>query len=129
MEDTNITIQFPKEEKGKFVLSKGLNWALLIFHEDKWEEFGQWMSGEIPLTSKEGRCFARFFKASAIDIKVEDNEEVISIPRTYWDYLTQGKENVTSKIYTVKDYLNIRKESIGELEKKVLKFASFVVVA
>ena len=52
-----------------------------------------------------------------------------NIPYVYWDYLTEGKENMMAEVYTVNEYLDMRKESIGETEKSVLKYVSFVVVA
>lgn len=65
-----IPSKFRDELSGGFVLTKGLDNCLFVFPMEAWMRFRDKLKA-VPLTSKEGRAFTRYFFASAIECEMD----------------------------------------------------------
>lgn len=123
----NKKVQLPKDEKGTFVITKGLNQEVVIFSEQNWKQFNETVLSHMSPTNRNTRHFSRIFLGSAIVSEVNADGEVY-IPEALWEYLTMDKEGEAVKIYSVEEYLAARKENIRKIEKDILGYVSFVIV-
>lgn len=82
----------------KFVVTKGLDGCLFAYGSDEWKRVEEGLSS-IPLTSKSGRQFTRFFFAGAAEIEV-DKQGRILIPPKLREYAGITKDVVSIGVNT-----------------------------
>ena len=63
-----IPSRFREELGTGFVLTKGLDHCLFLFPMSEWNEFRSKLKA-VPLTSREGRAFTRYFFANAVNVR------------------------------------------------------------
>ena len=77
-----IPSKFREELNEGFVLTKGLDNCLFLFPMSEWVNFRDKLKA-VPLTSKEGRAFTRYFFANAVECDLRRHahidKEVVSI--------------------------------------------------
>lgn len=83
-----------REELGQgFVLTKGLDHCLFVFPAAEWERFRDKLKA-VPLTSREGRAFTRYFFSSAVECEM-DKQGRLNIPPVLREHARIEKELVT----------------------------------
>ena len=65
-----IPSKFREELNEGFVLTKGLDNCLFLFPMSEWVNFRDKLKA-VPLTSKEGRAFTRYFFANAVECEMD----------------------------------------------------------
>ena len=76
-----------------FVLTKGQDGCLYLYPRDEWTKFRDKLE-TIPLSSKAGRAFKRFFFANAVESEM-DKQGRLGIPQNLREYAMIEKELVT----------------------------------
>ena len=125
--DMNKRVQLPEIEQKELIISKGMNGVLYVFYEKQWKQFVHDVLDYIPLTSRDGRTFLRVFKGSAIECEVEEDGK-ISIPLACWEFMANTGKNKAVEIHRVKEYLDIQKENVNQMEKGILKYVEFIIM-
>ena len=74
-----IPSKFREELSEGFVLTKGLDHCLFLFPMSEWINFRNKLKA-VPLTSKEGRAFTRYFFANAVECEM-DKQGRLNIPQ------------------------------------------------
>ena len=82
--------KFREELGDKFVVTKGLDNCLFVYPEEEWKNLEQKLR-TLPLTSKEGRAFIRFFFAGAAECEA-DKQGRILIPSNLRGHASLEKE-------------------------------------
>lgn len=83
-----------REELGEgFVLTKGLDNCLFLFPTSEWLIFRDKLK-KVPLTSKDGRAFTRYFFASMTECEM-DKQGRLTIPQNLREHAKIDKELVT----------------------------------
>ena len=85
--------KFRTELGHDFVLTKGLDHCLFIFPASEWEIFREKLKA-VPLTSKEGRAFTRYFFSSAVECEM-DKQGRLNIPQVLRDHARIDRDLVT----------------------------------
>ena len=85
--------KFRDELGHDFVLTKGLDNCLFIFPAAEWEKFRDKLKA-VPLTSKEGRAFTRYFFASAVECEM-DKQGRLNIPPVLREHAKIDRDLVT----------------------------------
>ena len=85
--------KFRDELGHDFVLTKGLDHCLFIFPASEWERFRDKLK-TVPLTSREGRAFTRYFFSSAVECEM-DKQGRLNIPPVLREHARIEKDLVT----------------------------------
>ncbi len=93
-----VPSKFRDELGQKFVVTKGLDGCLFAYGEEEWHRVEEGLKN-IPLTSKSGRQFQRFFFAGAAELEV-DGQGRILIPAKLREYAGITKEVVSVGVDT-----------------------------
>ncbi len=93
-----VPSRFRDELGKKFVVTKGLDGCLFAYGEEEWHRVEEGLRN-LPLTSKSGRQFARFFFAGAAEVEV-DSQGRILIPSKLREYAGITKEVVSVGVDT-----------------------------
>ncbi len=80
----------------KFVVTKGLDGCLFAYAEDEWQKVQEGLSA-LPLTSREGRQFVRFFFAGAAEVEIDKQGRAL-IPANLREYAGITKEVVSAGV-------------------------------
>jgi MraZ protein len=88
-----VPAKFRDELGSGFVVTKGLDHCLFIFPASEWLIFRDKLKN-VPLTSKEGRAFTRYFFSSAVERDM-DNQGRFNIPPMLRDHAKIEKDLVT----------------------------------
>ena len=93
-----VPSKFRDELGKKFVVTKGLDGCLFAYGEDEWHRVEEGIKN-LPLTSKNGRQFIRFFFAGAAEVEA-DGQGRILIPAKLREYAGITKEVVSVGVGT-----------------------------
>ena len=88
-----IPAKFRDELGHDFVLTKGLDNCLFVFPAAEWIKFRDKLKA-VPLTSKEGRAFTRYFFSNAVECEM-DKQGRLNIPTLLRAHAGIDKEVVT----------------------------------
>ena len=88
-----IPSRFREELGTGFVLTKGLDHCLFLFPMSEWNEFRSKLKA-VPLTSREGRAFTRYFFANAVECEM-DKQGRLNIPPVLREHTRIDKEIVS----------------------------------
>ncbi|MCI8284239.1 MAG: division/cell wall cluster transcriptional repressor MraZ [Firmicutes bacterium] len=88
-----IPARFREELGSNFVLTKGLDNCLFVFPEKEWFNFRDKLKA-VPVSSKEGRAFTRYFFSSAVECDI-DKQGRLNIPSVLRDHAKIDREVVT----------------------------------
>lgn len=88
-----IPARFREELGSKFVLTKGLDHCLFIYPAQEWAIFREKLK-TVPLSSKEGRAFTRYFFSSAVECDMDKQGRLV-IPSVLREHAKIDKELVT----------------------------------
>ncbi len=88
-----IPSKFREELNEGFVLTKGLDHCLFVFPMSEWYVFRDKLKA-VPLTSKEGRAFTRYFFANAVECEM-DKQGRLNIPPELRKHARIDKEVVS----------------------------------
>ena len=88
-----IPSKFREELSDGFVLTKGLDDCLFLFPMSEWIIFRNKLKA-VPLTSKEGRAFTRYFFANAVECEM-DRQGRLNIPSELRKHAHIDKEVVS----------------------------------
>lgn len=82
-----------REDLGEaFYVTKGLDKSLFVFTEEEWDKF-QLKLSQIPLTSKTGRAFTRFFYGGATKCSLDKSGRIL-IPQNLRDFASIEKNTL-----------------------------------
>lgn len=93
-----VPSKFRDELGKKFVVTKGLDGCLFAYGEEEWHRVEEGIKN-LPLTSKNGRQFTRFFFAGAAEVEA-DGQGRILIPAKLREYAGITKEVVSVGVGT-----------------------------
>lgn len=93
-----IPSRFREELGDKFVVTKGLDGCLFAYGNEEWHRVEEGLKN-LPLTSKNGRQFVRFFFAGATEVEV-DKQGRILIPSNLREYAGITKDVVSVGVDT-----------------------------
>ena len=93
-----VPSRFRDELGKKFVVTKGLDGCLFAYGEEEWHRVEEGIKN-LPLSSKNGRQFIRFFFAGAAEVEV-DGQGRILLPAKLREYAGITKEVVSVGVGT-----------------------------
>ena len=85
-----IPSRFREELGQEFIITRGLDGCLFIFHQKEWKEFEMKLRG-LPLIDKNARKFSRFFLSGAAACEL-DKQGRILIPGALREFAGMEKE-------------------------------------
>ena len=89
-------VSVPKKFRGELaqgaVLTKGLDGCLFLYSKESWQSLSERI-GNLPITARDARAFARYVFAGAVDVKF-DRLGRITTPDYLREYAKLGKEVV-----------------------------------
>jgi MraZ protein len=88
-----VPARFRDELGAGFVITRGLDHCLFVFPASEWVIFIDKLKN-VPLTSKEGRAFTRYFFSSAVECDM-DKQGRFNIPPMLRDHAKIEKDLVT----------------------------------
>lgn len=88
-----IPAKFRGELAPGFVLTRGLDNCLFIYPQSEWQVFREKLN-DIPLLSKEGRSFKRFFLSGVVECEL-DKQGRLTIPPVLREFASIDKDLVT----------------------------------
>ena len=87
-----IPAKFREVLGDEFVVTKGLDGCLFVYHNDEWNRFAEKLA-TLPLTNANARKFTRFFLAGATTCEV-DKQGRILLPAVLREFASLEKEVV-----------------------------------
>lgn len=87
-----IPAKFREVLGDEFVVTKGLDGCLFVYHNDEWSHFSEKLAA-LPLTNANARKFTRFFLAGATTCEV-DKQGRILLPAVLREFAALEKEVV-----------------------------------
>jgi MraZ protein len=88
-----IPSKFREELGERFVLTKGLDGCLYVYHLNEWKKLEEKLE-KLPLTNKNARAFVRFFFSGANEIEIDKQFRTL-IPQNLLEYAEIKKDIVS----------------------------------
>ncbi|MGE9616182.1 MAG: division/cell wall cluster transcriptional repressor MraZ [Solitalea-like symbiont of Acarus siro] len=124
---SNLKIQLPEEEKGKFVVNRGFEQCLVLYPFNEWLKLSSKINS-LNFFNKKNRDFARYFFRGATELNMDNNNRIL-IPKNLTGYAKISMETVlfayNHKVEiwdkkTYNDLLNAEPEDFSTLAEEVM---------